>query len=110
VYAGAGLSTEPQLTQLSAQYRKHHKESLNADFSDFELTLGVALRQNILTKEDVPIPIKLGRGRDYRYDPPPDVLELELDLAYSFTPLGCAFIAACQPVKGDFARDSQAST
>jgi hypothetical protein len=102
VFADAGLSREPKLTQLSPQYRKDNKEALEADFDDLDLTLGVALRQNILTKEDVPIPIKLGNDEDYRLPPRlPDVLELELDLTYSFTFFGCAFISACQPVKGN---------
>jgi len=59
VYAGAGLSREPQLTKLSAEYRTSHKEALDADFNAFDLTLGLALRQNVLTKEEVPIPLRL---------------------------------------------------
>jgi hypothetical protein len=66
VYADAGLSREPKLTLLSEQYRADQKETLRRDYEEFELTLNVALRQNILTSEDEPLPIKLGADWDMR--------------------------------------------
>jgi hypothetical protein len=107
VYADAGLSREPKLTLLSAKYDSDHRGALEADFEDFELTLNAALRQNILTIEEFPIPIKLGNDKNYRLPPNlPDVLEVEFNVTYSFTRFGCAFISACQPVKEDTGTDA----
>jgi hypothetical protein len=100
VYVDAGLSREPKLTHLTMRYHQDHEESVEADFEDFELTLSVALRQNILTSEESPIPIKL-RNKEL-----PNVLEVEFNLTYSFTRFGCAFISACQPVESDAGADT----
>jgi hypothetical protein len=107
VYADAGLSREQKLTVISVRYYADHKEALEADFEEFELTLNVALRHNILTVDESPMPIKIGNDKNYRIPPKlPDVLEVEFNVTYSFTRFGCAFIAACQPVKENPSADA----
>jgi hypothetical protein len=63
------------------QFHRDHKERLGADFKEFELTLSMALRQNLLTSEEHPLPIKLGSEWDMREQRKlPDILKVEFDV------------------------------
>lgn len=98
IYARAGLSRQPELVNVSAQLWRDRIGEFKADFSEFRTTIDTAVRHQILSETQIPMPIDLSDYLDPR-NRPSDMLQLRVVKESSFTHLGASFLAACQGPK-----------
>jgi len=98
VYVDAGLTRQPRLAYLTFGDLDRGGADLTKDIADFNFSMNVIMRQNILNQTVVTTPIDL---RDIlRSDNAghiPDSIEIRTTERYDFTEMGGALVKACRP-------------
>jgi Abortive infection alpha len=95
IYANAGLSRQPQLTNITVKYGEDHKEDFVADYREFTFTRELVTRLSILSE------VLLTQVEKLKSLETSQSGEIIIDLKhYQFSTLGACFVRACRKPEG----------